>query len=157
LKLQPSDTLLKNNQGALPQSTPIPTYQLSQLKTKPEILEVDLTSQVDQQKEMMKKLVDLKILIDEKKATVSEITEQCFEMDDYWKIAKLFTILDKLDAKDRNKLRENLVRFTNKQLVFTNNWNINTAKVMKFMIDNDTMFDSETSYKNIKDQIEMID
>jgi hypothetical protein len=147
LKPQPSDTSLKNN----------PTLQLSQVDTKPEILSAEkLKSRVDQQKETMKKLVDLRILIDEKKATVSEIAEQGFDMDDYWKIAKLFTILDSLDTKDRNKLIENLARFTN-ILLFTNVWNTNTAKLMKFMIDNDIMFDSEITYKNIKDQIQMID
>jgi hypothetical protein len=50
LKPQPSNTLLKNN----------PTYQLSQVETKPEIQEVDLSSQVERQKEMMKKLMERK-------------------------------------------------------------------------------------------------
>jgi hypothetical protein len=78
-------------------------------------------------------------------------------MDDYWKITKLYIILDNLDLKDRKKLRENLVIYTNKQLIFSSNWNNNTAKLMKFMIDNALMFDSGTSYKNIKDQIQMFD
>jgi hypothetical protein len=61
-----------------------------------------LRSRIDQEKETMKKLVDLRIQIDEKNASVSDITAQGFEMDDYWKIAKLFNILDNLDKNERN-------------------------------------------------------
>jgi hypothetical protein len=55
---------------------------------------------VDQEKEMLKKLVDLKIQLAEKKITISKITDQDYDIDDCWKISKLFS----------------------------NNWNSNTAK-----------------------------
>jgi hypothetical protein len=47
--------------------------------------------------------VDLKIQLDEKKVTVSKIIDESFEMDDYWKIAKLFNILDNSDKNERKK------------------------------------------------------
>jgi predicted transcriptional regulator len=113
--------------------------------------------QVKQQKEMLKKLVDLEIQLDEKKATVSQITEQGFEMDDYWKISKLFSImLDNLDKNERKKLRDHLSQIINKPFDFSTNWNSNTAKIMKILVDLEVMFGSNTTYKNIKDQIQMI-
>jgi hypothetical protein len=100
--------LYLNNPG---QITTGSVPQLFEEDTKPEILSAEkLRSRIDQEKEkeMMKKLVGLRILKDEKKATVSNITAQGFEMDNYWKITKLFTILDNLDLK--KKIKRKLIK-----------------------------------------------
>jgi hypothetical protein len=131
--------------------------QQKKIVNKSETVNNPIQPQKTQQKEMVKKLVDLKIQLAENKATVSQITEQGFEMHDYWKIAKLFNILDNLDKHERKKLRDHLSWITNKPFDFSTNWNSNTAKIMKILIDLDVMFDVDTTYKNIKNQIRTIE
>jgi hypothetical protein len=115
-----------------------------------------LATYTKNEKEELKNLVNLKLLISRKTLGPSAITNLKHNPVTYLKNSKMFDIIDDLVLEERNRLRAHLETHINKKIPVNNKkWKENTLTLVKILIHLEVDIDGIATYKDIKDQILM--